>query len=703
MPLFHGIIKSIILQRIVVIGDSWGKREEAKRNMSNKIKGNEYTLSKIFSSDFEYHIPGYQRPYAWTTAETGILFDDLYDFFQKESVDDYFLGSIVLIKEEDKPYAEVIDGQQRLTTLSILFSAIGNAFTAEKYKNICKKYLQEDGNELEEIPAQPRIFLRAWDQDFFYKYIQNMQLKDLMCKDPMTLSTESQRHILANCKVLCEKIADAFAEEEELLKFCKFLLNRCFLVAVSTSNQESAFRVFSVMNSRGLDLLPTDIIKSKTIGRLPIDKQEAYTEKWEKLENSVGREGFNEVFTHTRTIFSKERPRTNLLKEFEEYVMSTTEPRVLIDSYLIPYTNAYEQLTNCTFASTKNADEINYFLYWLNKTNNYDWMPPAIKFMADHIDDSDYILWFIRKLERLASYLLVTSQDVNHRMDRYKWILVEMDSNPHSSLVDPLKSIELTGWEKQKFADALAGEIYPMTAQRRNYIIQRLDSFVSDGAAAYNSKIFTIEHVLPQHPAKDSEWMNLWPNEEEQKYWLNRIANLVPLSRRHNSEAQNFDFSKKKDKYFSSKSGTSSYTLTTQVLSIGSWTPDVVKERQKNIEKVFADKWELSIDENSATEDNTYELAGRGASAVGYFSSSEAFVVVKGSKISTNETEGIPTNISDKRKDLISCGVISDFCFVRDYEFSSVSTAAAVILGRSSNGRKEWTKIDGRTVAQTGH
>ena len=53
--------------------------------MSNKIKGNGYTLSKIFSSDFEYHIPGYQRPYAWTAVEAGILFDDLYDFFQKDN------------------------------------------------------------------------------------------------------------------------------------------------------------------------------------------------------------------------------------------------------------------------------------------------------------------------------------------------------------------------------------------------------------------------------------------------------------------------------------------------------------------------------------------------------------------------------------------------------------------------------------------
>lgn len=60
--------------------------------MSNKIKGNEYTLSKIFSSDFEYHIPGYQRPYAWTDVETGILFDDLYDFFKKSLLMIIFLG-----------------------------------------------------------------------------------------------------------------------------------------------------------------------------------------------------------------------------------------------------------------------------------------------------------------------------------------------------------------------------------------------------------------------------------------------------------------------------------------------------------------------------------------------------------------------------------------------------------------------------------
>lgn len=671
--------------------------------MGNKITGKEYPLSKIFSSDFEYHIPGYQRPYAWTEVETGVLFDDLYDFFQTEPVDNYFLGSIVLIKEDDKPYAEVIDGQQRLTTLSILFAAMANSFKDKQYGISCRKYLQEAGSILEGIPAQPRLFLREKDQSFFSTYIQDIQLDALAQIDMTTLDTEAKRHIQRNCQVLRDKFEETFAEDSELLAFCHFLLTRCFLVAVSTPNQESAFRVFSVMNSRGLDLLPTDIIKSKTIGKLPADEQVRYTEKWENMENLTGRDGFNEVFTHTRTIFAKERPKKNLLEEFSEYVMKVIPPKELIDNYLIPYTNAYYQLKNCAFSATQNADEINNLLYWLNKTNNYDWMPPAIKFLSEHSNDSAYVLWFIRKLERLASYLLVTSQDVNHRMDRYKWVLVEMDVRSNHSLSDPLINIELTKWEKEKFLEALNGEIYTMTAQRRNYIIQRLDSFVSDGAASYNTKIFTIEHVLPQHPTENSNWMKLWPDAQVQKYWLNRIANLVPLTRQHNSSAQNYDFDVKKDKYFSSKNGTSSYTLTTQVLSVQEWTPAVVKKRQEMLIKTFSDRWELGNSQASIAEDPNFNLAGRGANANGYLKNDGQFIVLKGSVISPNVTKGVPPNVIIQRNELIQRGVIKDNVFVSDYGFSSASTASAIILGRSSNGRREWTKIDGRTIAQVGH
>lgn len=671
--------------------------------MSNKITGKEYPLSKIFSADFEYHIPGYQRPYAWTEEETGILFDDLYEFFQTEAVDNYFLGSIVLIKDENKPYADVIDGQQRLTTLSILFSVMANSFHTEAYRNNCKKYLQEEGNILEGIAAQPRIFLRDWDQDFFSKYIQDIQLDALVQIDPVTLDTEAKRHIQKNCTVLREKFSEVFNDENDLLKFTQFILTRCFLVVVSTPNQESAFRVFSVMNSRGLDLLPTDIIKSMTIGKLPKDEEQKYTEKWEELENLTGRDGFNEVFTHTRTIFAKERPKKNLLDEFKEYVIKQTSPKSLVDEYLIPYTEAYVCLKNCDFSSTQNAEEINELLLWLNKTNNHDWMPPAIKFLTDHKNDSVYILWFIRKLERLASYLLVTAKDVNQRMERYKWILVEMESRPDNNLTAPLENIELTDWEKQQFIDALNGEIYSMTAKRRNYIIQRLDSFLSDGGATYNTKLFTIEHVLPQHPSADSEWMKLWPDTQTQRFWLNKIANLVPLTRQRNSAAQNYDFNTKKIKYFQSKNGTSSYTLTTQVINIAAWTPEVVEARQKDLEEIFISKWDLKISKENSSENPIYKLAGRGGNASGYSLDGDNFVVMKGSHIAPDITDGLQTGYLILRNQLIVDGMIVDGTFKEDYTFTSVSAAAVVILGRSANGRTEWTKLDGRTFAQVGH
>ena len=670
--------------------------------MSNKIIGKEYPLAKIFSADFEYHIPGYQRPYAWTETETGVLFDDLYDFFQADTEDNYFLGSIVLIKSEGERRAEVIDGQQRLTTLSILFAVMADRFIGEEYKTRCKNYLQEEGNILEGISAQPRVFLRDRDQDFFSKYIQDVRLNDLNDLDPATMDTEAKRHIQANCVVLREKFKESFTGDDDLLKFSKMLLTRCFFVVVSTPNQESAFRVFSVMNSRGLDLLPTDIIKSKTIGHLPTDQQKLYTDRWEELESLTGRDGFNAVFTHTRMIFAKERPRKTLLEEFTEYVLQATQPAELIDEYIEPYTEAYLQLRDCAYISTKHADEINNLLYWLNKTDNKDWMPAGIKFLATYKNDSAYILWFIKKLERLAAYLYITSQDENRRMNRYKWILVEMENRPDSSIAEPLVNIELTEWEQQMFRDTLDGEIYPMTSKRRNYIVQRLDSFVGGGGASYTDAVFTIEHVLPQHPQARSEWMKLWSNEENQKYWLNRIANLVPLTRRHNSSAQNYDFEMKKEKYFTSKNGTSSYALTTQVLHAAEWTPEYVQKRQETLVAVFSKHWELDV-ENAIPMDSNFKLAGRGASATGYPGDNDSFVVRKGSRISSDVTSGLQPGYLALRKDLITKGVIQNDTFVENYSFNSVSAASSVVLGRASNGRTEWTRIDGRTFAHGGH
>ena len=335
--------------------------------MSKKITGAEYPLMKIFSSDFAYFIPSYQRPYAWTEEEAGILFDDLYDFYKTVVDDNYFLGSIVLIKEEDRPRSDVIDGQQRLTTLTILLAALTSYFDGD-LRNDYLDYLKEPGRISQGIPSRPRLCLRLKDQPFFEKYIQNVQLDELTNINPATLQNEAQRHIQTNCKILLEKIDKAFKSVDEIKAFGSFLVQRCFIVAVYTPSQQSAFRVFSVMNSRGLDLLPTDIIKADVMGSiLPENQQDIYTDKWENLEVQTSRAGFNDLFGHVRMIFAKAKAKRTVLEEFREFVLPTVSSgEELIDNILTPYADSYCEIKDSHYNSNKNVSEVNDYLFWLN-------------------------------------------------------------------------------------------------------------------------------------------------------------------------------------------------------------------------------------------------------------------------------------------------------------------------------------------------
>src|SRR5687767_9911007 len=95
------------------------------RQVVTTIEAHEHPLGKIFDDDYQFQIPLYQRPYSWTTEHAGELLGDVLSFAVKpgelHELDPYFLGSLVLTKEKTSPVSDVVDGQQRLTTLTLLF------------------------------------------------------------------------------------------------------------------------------------------------------------------------------------------------------------------------------------------------------------------------------------------------------------------------------------------------------------------------------------------------------------------------------------------------------------------------------------------------------------------------------------------------------------------------------------------------------
>ena len=137
-----------------------------------RIDAGEYALRKVFSSDFEFTIPDYQRPYSWGAEQALQLLDDLEGALERDVEDPYFLGSIVLVKEPSSPSSQVIDGQQRLTTLSLLFAVLRDLTTNDQLRQELSEFVVEQGRIMAGTEARPRLTLRPRDADFFLQHVQ---------------------------------------------------------------------------------------------------------------------------------------------------------------------------------------------------------------------------------------------------------------------------------------------------------------------------------------------------------------------------------------------------------------------------------------------------------------------------------------------------------------------------------------------------
>ncbi len=559
-----------------------------------EIKGEQRPVQKVFCNDFVLRIPHYQRPYAWKTDNAQELLSDLLAFMGDGAgkVDDlppYFLGSIVLVKDDAKPDSDVIDGQQRLTTLTILLATL-RAGTESPFREGLTEFLYQAGNPVTGAPDQFRLRLRPRDAEFFREFVQTSDgLKKLAA---LTRELpDAQVRIRENAMLFQRELGALTVERRQRL--ASYLVQRCYLVVVSTPDTDSAYRIFSVLNDRGLDLSHADILKADIVGKIENEElQKAYATKWEEAEEAIGRDAFKDLFGHLRMIYRRAKLEGTVIAEFRKFVIDKVpEPQKLVDDVIVAGAWAFDQIRRSSWDGQSDAAtqaRIESLLECLNRLDNVDWVPPAIRIMQSH-SDATKVLKHLESLERLAAFLLVQRANVNDRIRRYASVL---DGIEKGTAVDANGPLLLTADEQKQFVAALGGEVY-LEPKVRVYVLLRLDRALGDGSAKYDVNTITVEHVLPQNPRANSEWLKNFPTPVE-RGWTHRLGNLLLLPRRKNSEASNWDFDEKKKKYFTSKNGVSTFALTSQVLKETSWTPGVVARRQQETLEILKKVWSLT-------------------------------------------------------------------------------------------------------------
>ena len=570
--------------------------------MAKTLEAHDKLIREIFEGSYQFEIPDYQRPYAWTTEQATELFDDLYSAMQDARASgassQYFLGSIVLIKNDRDPKAMVVDGQQRLTTLTILFAALRAAWEAAGYPQGVRSvtpFLYEEGDEMLGKATGYRFIAREEDADFFRTNIQEPGGIAQLVASTDKLE-DSRLRYRENATLLLEKAKALSLDDHNAL--WKFLANDCSLVVISTPDLEAAYRIFSVLNNRGLDLAPIDILKAEVLGSIRRmggeDKARTYSKKWSEIESQLGRDAFGDLFAHIRTIYAKQKQRATLVKEFQEHVTEYKAPIDLVDKVIKPYAEVWDFVRDADFEATEHAETINEHLSWLNRVDFKDWVPPALVYFKRFRQQAKRLAEFFQSLERLTYFLLVTKVGINERIETYAALTKEIEPEAFKGDLAALTTLTLTDAQKRKFVVALDGDVYDDLPKARMALVLRLESLVRAPGVQLQDAV-SLEHVLPQTPPDGSDWIKWFPDEDERDGWTHRLANLVPLDRNKNSSASNYDFAKKKDAYFKGKGKASPFVLTQEVRAENEWTPSLLAERQKRLVGVLAEHWNLAV------------------------------------------------------------------------------------------------------------
>ena len=514
------------------------------------IEANKGILKKIFSEEFWFIVPQYQRPYVWQEENIQELIDDLYYAFENKQNSEYFLGALVLKRTTEKEFREyeILDGQQRLTTLCMMMAVIRDLIKKPQYKYTLSQMIYQEENELLKVPSRNRIKYNTRDKvkDFVKDYIianGSTRKRDLVnYHEDTNISVSNMAKAISTMHTI-------FENKENLESFAVFLLNNVLFIYVSTDNTEDAFRLFTILNDRGIPLSNADILKSINIGEISEEDLDEYSKHWEYLEEKYHK-GFDRFLSFVRTILLKNKPSSNLLDEYEKNIYQKNilkKGKNTID-FLIELDGIYDKIIDLNDENLSNEYK-NLVTIMKLGLHSDEWIPTVLsyflKFEYYNLDE------FIKKLEYKFIGDLMSNVSPSKRRENLNNIIKTIEIVSKENIDILFENRELFDIDKNIFRKNINGDIYGKKYTK--YLLLKMEYLMNDNSVYLsNYKEISIEHVLPQNPLKKSHWRRDF-TEEQRKLWTNKLSNLVLISNKKNVKLANLDFKKKKEEYLKNR------------------------------------------------------------------------------------------------------------------------------------------------------
>ncbi len=526
--------------------------------MEEPFKPLSLSIRELFgNTDSLYKIPQYQRPYKWEDDQVDKLWDDLFEAFENGE-DNYFLGSIITAKpreNEKSAYSDVVDGQQRLTTLMILFCVIRDLFPNINEGKIEENPFVVDMNTIKSSIAlfgrstRLKLFTHRQHQSDFEEIILNGDTSNLKkpYKYQVRTDEEPKFKFINTGFLFCQKLKSL--DQEQACEFINFLFNQVKIIRIDCKNREFAIKLFQVLNDRGMDLTAADLIKSFLLEKLYTRhkedpetsriKEDQFISDWRDMEQAIKNcdINLNDLFIIYEYYILASNPTKSLYDQLQE-VFKDADPNIVI-SEIKKFANIY--LSDIW----EKHDKVLYS-FWYIRWNMY-WKSILIGAIMSEYKDYDKLKLQLRRFYYLYWVAGKTlSQIKQTSFNLIKWVKENRDIEEIAKeLNDKLESDKILDLASRNLSsEYIASEpwIKPLLIlMEYNVTDESHSSFIELNYDLH------LEHILPIKYEKFNEWNHI--SKEFAPKWINSAGNLTLLSGSKNIEASNNPFDVKIDVY----------------------------------------------------------------------------------------------------------------------------------------------------------
>lgn len=554
-------------------------------------------LGQLFTSQIAIEAPGYQRSFAWTPQEAGQLFEDISQALEQET--DYFL-SFMLFIERNRPRSllpwarargervlEVVDGFQRLTSLTILFCTLRD-LDAEQDLPANARLATAIGTNL-----RRRMALRPAEEAFFENHVRAPGATGLK-PDTAGLSPAELRIIAVRDHFLAE-LTDMDAADRH--NFIDFLLDHCRVASVVTNDIDRAHQLFTILNARGKPLARKDILKAALLGAVPAEAAVRAASLWQDLDARLG-DDFENLFSHVRSIYG--RAGAQVISSVKEIAASNGGALPFLQKVLRPAATVLEELRRANDNSRRHSATVARTLGYLNRLRFSDWIPPAMLWRIEKGDEEGELAWFLAALDRLALGIRLLGLGAHKRASWFGAVTAAIRNG------DDLRAATgVLNFSRQdvRTIEYNLRDLHARDASTAKHLLLRLTDQLAGAPQSFSfPDNMSVEHVLPRKSSPNSQWRGWFPDPGEREVYTESLGNLVLVTKAQNDRAGNQDFARKLEVYFKTP-GAPLPALNEGLRGMLEWKAAQIKAREAELLKLIEDLWSFGL------KKSTYEVA----------------------------------------------------------------------------------------------